>query len=517
MNILYMNQGGGGQWGAIRYSEYDLILLAESTITKEGFGLTWRSGTQPEMSIQTKVNAGRGITGVEDLDRTDREVRPSVTFTTVKEGPIRVVFVHLKSGSVPIATNALKAAIRAVKDRYERELPTLWIGDFNRADGGAMNEVRAQAVFAGGGQAWWDLDRAYISGDWSDYVITQSTPAISDDHGHAAIGFAFTVRPERRKKRIAHEVGVLDKAAGDCADVFAASQKVRTGMQGTRKIISTVGAALRDAGAVPNIHDKAERLRRNLDAVDAHIAEFETATKTYFDFCAAYNDKAQALAAACHKAAQLLRDDSEQCHIQKKEPKRQSPHLVGLHSGDDADKIIIVLGGEDLLFEIQAANDLFAKMPDLTAIESSLQSIGIYLAGITAAINPLADPLKELEALLDRKFGVDLEFRIPPRIGKKVTLNVSISCSTILQGADAIEKEIERIIGKVAWKALKVVGVGKFVKYLIAEANSALDPILRKIGLGVIIPVGMPSLPVSLDEFQSIATLALTRIEVRLS
>ncbi len=197
MNILYMNQGGGGQWGAIKYSNYDLILLAESNVTKQGFYLNWESTTTPVMSIQQKENAGRIITGVTDLDVTAQQVRPMVTFTTTRDN-IRVVFVHLKSGNAQLATTALMAAINAVKNKtqFDPKLPILWIGDFNRADGNVMQkELDAHTAFSGGGQAWWDLDRAYISGDWSSYNFDASTPAIAGaDHGHAAIGFNYSAK-----------------------------------------------------------------------------------------------------------------------------------------------------------------------------------------------------------------------------------------------------------------------------------------------------------------------------------
>ncbi|UCD85819.1 MAG: hypothetical protein JSU92_06385 [Deltaproteobacteria bacterium] len=192
MRILYMNQGGGGQWGAIKYANYDLVLLAESNVLKEGFSLNWESKTNPVMSIQQKDGAGRIITEVTDLDVTAQQVRPMVTFTT-KDG-IRVVFVHLKSGSVNFATYALEAAIDAVKKKtqFDPKPLILWIGDFNRADGKLMDELGAKTIFSGGGQAWWDLDRAYISGDWKNYEIIASTPAKAGaDHDHAAIGFEY--------------------------------------------------------------------------------------------------------------------------------------------------------------------------------------------------------------------------------------------------------------------------------------------------------------------------------------
>lgn len=194
MNILYMNQGGGGQWGAIRYENYDLILLAESSVIKTNFCRIWTSGTSPEMSIQEKLDVRRTINTVDNLDVLDRQVRPIPTFNT-RDG-IRVVFVHLKSGNERFATTALKAAVTAVQQKifyYNQRQPILWIGDFNRADDKCLINIGARRAFLGGGQAQWDLDRAYISGDWSCYDFDVTIPAIAaTDHGHAAIGFTYS-------------------------------------------------------------------------------------------------------------------------------------------------------------------------------------------------------------------------------------------------------------------------------------------------------------------------------------
>lgn len=196
MHILYMNQGGGGQWGTIKYSNFDLILLAESSIAKEGFELNWHTGV-PVMSVQTKSdNSQRVISEVKDLDLTAEQVRPLATFTTTVDG-IRVVFVHLKSGNASAATNALNAAVDAVikstQFGYQKYQKILWIGDFNRADDSNLKKAcNAQLLHAGGGQALWDLDRAYTSGDWSGYTCTADVVSTAGaDHGHIAIGITI--------------------------------------------------------------------------------------------------------------------------------------------------------------------------------------------------------------------------------------------------------------------------------------------------------------------------------------
>jgi hypothetical protein len=188
MNILYMNQGGGGQWGAIKYSNYNLILLAESAVVKQNFTLTWSSqDSLPVMSIQQQ-GGGRVITAPEDLDAVSAQVRPIMTFTIVGDG-IRVVFVHLKSASEKQATDALTAAVAAAAKK--QQFPTLWIGDFNRADGSVLPD--AIPVLEAGGQAWWNLDRAYITGDWSKFNYEASVVSVAGaDHAHAAIAFSYS-------------------------------------------------------------------------------------------------------------------------------------------------------------------------------------------------------------------------------------------------------------------------------------------------------------------------------------
>ncbi|KWE50636.1 hypothetical protein WL76_19695 [Burkholderia ubonensis] len=194
MKIFYMNQGGGGQWGAIRYGDFDLVLLAESAVVKQGFALNWSGGT-PVMSVQQKADAGRIITEVTDLDVLAQQVRPLATFTT--RDNVRVVFVHLKSGNVTYATNALNAAVSAIVDKgqfgYQSTQKTLWIGDFNRAnDSELVRRCGAQALYAGGGYYEWDLDRVYASGDWRGYNCTVETKSFAGaDHNHVGIGIAI--------------------------------------------------------------------------------------------------------------------------------------------------------------------------------------------------------------------------------------------------------------------------------------------------------------------------------------
>lgn len=187
-----MNQGVSGHWGAIKYSDYDLILLAESNQAKQGFEIKWESRALPVMSAQVKENLRtRSISEVKDLDVLCSEVRPIATFQ-VKAG-IQVVFVHLKSGNEKFATTALTVAVSQFVSQFNPNTPTLWIGDFNRATAHPLTALPGlSAVFEGGGKAGWALDRAYITGDWSKIKYQCSAKSVSfTDHNHAAIEFEY--------------------------------------------------------------------------------------------------------------------------------------------------------------------------------------------------------------------------------------------------------------------------------------------------------------------------------------
>ena len=190
-----MNQGSsGGNAGAVEYSNYDVIMLAESVIVKEGFVLTWRSkDSTPTMSVQTKTGA-RSISTPSDLDYTSATVRPLVTFTINGGSAVRVVFMHLKSANEPAATAALAAAIDAViAKQFCTNERVIWIGDFNRAKKDHLKSKFAdlQVVTEAGGQSQWDLDCAYASGGWKGFKMKGNVVSVSGDNAHAGIAVSY--------------------------------------------------------------------------------------------------------------------------------------------------------------------------------------------------------------------------------------------------------------------------------------------------------------------------------------
>jgi hypothetical protein len=198
MKIFYMNQGGGGHWGAVKYSQYDLLLLAECPDPKSKFKVTYASKAKPTMSVQVPVDrSARVITDAKDLDTTVGAVRPLVSFQVTNPN-FRVVFFHLKSGSERVASEELKKAVGGLNTLYDLKFqtPILWVGDFNRAvdDEIAAKFGEVTTIFEGGGYAGWHLDRVLTTGDWRPLVATaEEVTKAALDHNHK--GIAITIAP----------------------------------------------------------------------------------------------------------------------------------------------------------------------------------------------------------------------------------------------------------------------------------------------------------------------------------
>lgn len=213
MKIFYMNQGGKGNHGAVGYLHFNILLIAESDNEFDGFDRHYISANKPHMSIhvrkpvapsdgvKTRAAAAassssssssghdtRSIVAIKDLDATASAVRPLVSFQ-LKEPNIRVVFVHLKSGSQALAEKELTTAKESIEKIQVHNQPTLWVGDFNRA---LVGQSGFTPLFKGGGQAAWYLDRVYVSHWKKGSEPTAKGLAVNTaDHGHEGLVIEF--------------------------------------------------------------------------------------------------------------------------------------------------------------------------------------------------------------------------------------------------------------------------------------------------------------------------------------
>lgn len=197
--LLYMNQGGAktNTWGSISYKDYEVLCLAEDQgWTKARFKVNEKDGT-PNMSVSTPDKEyTSAISAIKDIDITKHNVRPALTFQW-RAPHIRVVFVHLKSGSELTADDEFKSITTTFQSLFfdpKVDTRILWIGDFNRATEDTVKSCltankfgEPTALLKTGGVSHWDLDRAYATGDWKGISVDASVASTSTDNLHAAI------------------------------------------------------------------------------------------------------------------------------------------------------------------------------------------------------------------------------------------------------------------------------------------------------------------------------------------
>jgi len=135
-----------------------------------------------------------------------------------------------------------------------------------------------------------------------------------------------------------------------------------------------------------------------------------------------------------------------------------------------------------------------AELNGIEKIREDLEALLDSLRSITGALNGLA-------AVMDKEFSFSFPYpnptwKNPVRVSH---YSVSVSFKVIIQGADAIEREIENILSDFLWKILKELGVGKFVKGLQEDAERAVNSAMNKVHFDI--KLDMPSFD-PLDGFE---------------
>ncbi|MEM6746142.1 MAG: hypothetical protein AAF608_01850 [Pseudomonadota bacterium] len=201
MRVLYMNQGGGGNHGAIDYASYDLILLAERDdnpypqVFDEAFV---SNDSAPAMSVWKKKGLGRALTESTDIDHTKSSTRPLVhtqATRTIAGMFVHIIFVHLKSASATRAKAEMEVIIPVLRKLVGLGHQVLLIGDMNRLSQDLLATEGMVPILLGGGHAKWDLDHAWANEALATYIGAQAKVDIAAtaalDHGHIAISIDF--------------------------------------------------------------------------------------------------------------------------------------------------------------------------------------------------------------------------------------------------------------------------------------------------------------------------------------
>ena len=310
-------------------------------------------------------------------------------------------------------------------------------------------------------------------------------------------------------------------------------QKLSADLEQLISGIKTVRTLLTTASVVPQIRSKANAMLKSIGGLEKQIID---AKKKIDEF----DKKIAPLREKIDKIEKRLKQAIDAAIIFKKHLQEFAAALQG------ADKCISSWPEGDIKKELQTDLDRTADASDkwikgldaslqavikkLNEIERSLEKkIEPLLAPIDAIENQVAEvrqnlqgvvkPLQAVINKLNQEFSFSFRYPNPTRKNPFRTsiYTLTISMRIIIQGVDAIEREIERILSKTLWKILKTLGVGKFVKQLQNQGNKALNSVLRALHLDFNIQIpGLSKLAGALTNLSDALTALTAQLDLDL-
>ncbi len=286
--------------------------------------------------------------------------------------------------------------------------------------------------------------------------------------------------------KLAARYKALSSDLGDIAKVLSIPSKLVTALDKTIASLKAVRAGLETAEAVPQIREKAQKLKESVqgsleeaislrtkaERIAKQVAPAQKAaqggstgfgqaslTLTLFDIAALRNEPAAT--SMIQYSIDYFPEPRRDCVQGKVDPKANNATTLVV----ELDRAVTVLLYEPDVPGIDPLRGLADKLK-ASALNDLLGDVG----RLDKRIAKLDGPLKAVEKLLDESFKVDFGL-----------YKVKVSGRVIAKGADAIESEIEHLLGKLAWKAAKEFGVKKLVNALTKDANKAFKKAYSKL------------------------------------
>ena len=142
----------------------------------------------------------------------------------------------------------------------------------------------------------------------------------------------------------------------------------------------------------------------------------------------------------------------------------------------------------NLVSIINAVNTIDQSIQkDTKQIIEPLHKLESDLDSLARKLHALVNPLHELDALYKKEFSAEFPYPAPTFENpfKIKHYKVSIGFKTILQGKEAIEHEIEKMLSKEMYEAAKLFGLEKLIKSIEHDAMGELNSIKNKIHLNI--------------------------------
>ncbi len=368
---------------------------------------------------------------------------------------------------------------------------------------------------------------------------------IDDDFSNSAKAFFDEGHVfQGESKRLMDNTHQVDKALIDFEHILMVPHRTAQALKSLDSALETIKIVLMAAEQVPEVRMDAEKLKHDLEIIHKPVSE---ASKTMQKVDA----KVVPLLNVTHKAevvaGKLVTIEDKFRHVGI-----DFINGVGLVSQCEHDGVIIDIMNHsrivytDIDKEMRRINDTYdnvKKIPERSTqeIAKEIEKIRVLeepLVRLIHQLDPLLGVLNDLRHVLDKRIGVKPGYpcgadichkeqsypcgtktctkhvfgkkihypcgvktckeKVPYPCGVKTChVDITMSVSDALKGADAIEHQIEAMLSATAYKALKEIGLGSIIKDLEHQANGLVRPILSKLHLNI--DTRLPRLDVDID------------------
>lgn len=380
---------------------------------------------------------------------------------------------------------------------------------------------------------------------------------VVDDEGFRKSATAFfneTKTFTAESKLLIDNTQEVDTALLNLETALSVPSKVATALKTLDNTLANIKQMIVVAKQVPQTRAKAEQLEKNVDAIKPSVAKAaetaarldkavepvriatnktEIAVSTALDYEIVFRTFALTYFDGINK---VIACSNVNPTIKAKTQKG----TIKILDGSTASFKVIDTG----IIKVNQTYASTVAMPEkaLKATISEISEQIKQLEPILTSVNGLQDKLKtlnntlaELRKVLDQSIGFSFDYPCGPKIctqstpypcGTKMcdggkyapdypcakicyeevpyvcgvktcSEGVSMSLSTVINGADEIETKIESLLSSTAWKALKTIGVKKYVDDLIKHANSLTNPVLSKLNLDI--AMTLPDMNITLN------------------
>lgn len=308
--------------------------------------------------------------------------------------------------------------------------------------------------------------------------------------------------------RLVSRVETVQNFLDTSANRLGLLETIDADLKAAEKGLKALDKAAAAAEAIPQAREKAKKLRASLDAtlkkttaarerMDAVVARTKPVREKLENAAdkagklrlalwgvnegvVANVPKALALAAGCLGKAPADKRDCAQRNVDEK-CRAVDPAVA------EYDRVVKLL-----LYTPEPWLPSMSFFDPFSAELDALERLRADVEALKDRVQKLEEELHGLLRLLDMKFGFSFPYpnptwTNPARISH---YHVKVSFAKIVEGTNAIEREIEHVLSGFLWKMLRRAGIGKYVDDLKDQADRAAGRLLKSVHFDI--DLGLP-------------------------